>query len=555
MTHDQKVAPNSQNNNTDPAASSSRARPVSPFERAFSIHPTILSTAATLAESRVAKLNDLALCALQDPVLSLELLRLANDAVFSAGRPTVSTPSAAIMRIGAQELLKVLARLRSRPNLEDPNSARIFEKHRSRSRRAGIVARMIAELVAKGLAEDCHTAGLFMYTGELLASAHLGAAYVTLHDTCNPATVVCRLAQDHHFNVEKMGLTYLQRNGVPESITFATSRDGKPKNAARTPMKSICFAAVELVDAFDQQRWEKIAPGRQLPPKSSLRFLQLSESQYLKLYERAADYLFADKLHTEKISVSDLNPSAPLTRDEEFDFVIQTQESLLLESDDPSLQQDLLSVLGARGTTPAAAPEFGLGVPHTPPKSPLASTPSAPSPSQPTLRTAAGNALVTRVDAVAAAASSREQLLCSILAMLTENGTFQRSALIVVSKDRTSAVVIAARGDEISTGQRLTLTDPLSPLAQCFSKVQSFGSAPQQASPWGARAFALAPLDEVHSTPVALYADCGNNGAITFEARRIFRSVVDILNQRLPTIAGGLPIETWPMTGGPRTSG
>jgi HD-like signal output (HDOD) protein len=532
------------------APTATPARSGSPLDRAFSVHPAILATTATLAENRGTKLNDLALCALQDPVLALELLRLANSQIFSAGRPTVSTVSAAIMRIGAQELLKVLGRLSSRDTLPDPDVFRIFEKHRSRSRRAGIVARMVAELTAKSMAEDCHTAGIFMYIGEMLATAHLGRTYVALHDAYNPATVLCRLAQDHRFNVEKLGLSYLQRHGIPESITFATHREGKPKNAARTPIKSICFAAVELVDAFDQNRWEKIAPGRQLPPKSSLRFLQLSEPQYLKLYERAAEYLYADKLHQEQLCVSDLNPVEPLTRDEEFDFIIQTPESLLLDDGDPTLQQELLSVLGTPGDASATGGNAGLssrlggdfGAQLPPQTAPPTTAHSSSAP--PTLRTPAANALVNRVTTTLSAAQSREELLGEILAILTENGgPFQRSALIIVSRDRSSAVVVAARGTEISTGQRFALTDPLSPLAQCFSKVQSFGNTANQASPWGARAFALAPLEAVHTTPVALYADCGTLGSITFEARRIFRSVADLLNQRLPNIPGGLPVE------------
>lgn len=548
MNNDQKGTPSQPH--VTPPTTAATARTGSPLERAFTVHPAILATTATLAENRGTKLNDLALCALQDPILALELLRLANSQVFSAGRPTVSTISAAIMRVGAQELLKVLGRLKSRDAFADPDLFRIFEKHRSRSRRAGIVSRMIAEVVAKSLAEDCHTAGIFMYIGELLATAHLGRKYVALHDAYNPATVLCRLAQDHRFNVEKMGLSYLQRNGIPESITFATYREGKPKNAARTPIKSICFAAVELIDAFDQNRWEKIAPGRQLPPKSSLRFLQLSEAQYLKLYERAAEYLYADKLHQEQISVSDLNPVEPLTRDEEFDFIIQTPESLLLDDGDPSLQQELLSVLGSPDDTPARAGSAGTSSTlgndfgaQLPPRAAATTTTPSQIPA-PTLHTPAANALVRRVSASLTAAQSREELLGEILAILTENGgPFQRSALIIVSRDRSSAVVVAARGTEISTGQRFALTDPLSPLAQCFSKVQSFGSTANQASPWGARAFALAPLEAVHTTPVALYADCGDRGSITFEARRIFRSVVDLLNQRLPSMPGGLPVE------------
>lgn len=123
------------------------------------------------------------------------------------------------------------------------------------------------------------------------------------------------------------------------------------------------------------------------------------------------------------------------------------------------------------------------------------------------------------------------------------DGPYEKSALIVVSKDRKHAIVVAARGPNIGNGQKIELNDPLSPLAQCFSKVQSFSNRINEASPFGCKSFALAPIDADHDTPVALYADCGNDAALTFEARRVFRTVVNLLNQKLPTIPGGIPVE------------
>jgi len=113
----------------------------------------------------------------------------------------------------------------------------------------------------------------------------------------------------------------------------------------------------------------------------------------------------------------------------------------------------------------------------------------------------------------------------------------------VVSKDRKTAIVVACRGPTFGGGQTLQLDDPLNPLAQCLSKVQSFGRKNNNISPFGSKAFAVSPIDADHDTPVALYADCGENGALTFESRRIFRNVVEILNQKLPTLPGGIPVE------------
>jgi hypothetical protein len=159
------------------------------------------------------------------------------------------------------------------------------------------------------------------------------------------------------------------------------------------------------------------------------------------------------------------------------------------------------------------------------------------------MRTSTANAFVANITEQIEGAKRSEDLLRDILGILTEDGPFEKTALMVVSKDRKTSIVIAARGPQIATGQQLLLDDPLSPLAQCFTKVQSFGNRASPESPWGSKAFALSPIDANHETPVALYADCGISGSITFEARRIFRVVVEILNQKLPTIPGGLPVE------------
>ncbi|MCB0321692.1 MAG: hypothetical protein KDD60_12270, partial [Bdellovibrionales bacterium] len=159
----------------------------------------------------------------------------------------------------------------------------------------------------------------------------------------------------------------------------------------------------------------------------------------------------------------------------------------------------------------------------------------------PQLRTKGGNEFVGSITSLMEEATNSEDLLSGLLQRLVD-GPFEKTALIVISKDRKHAIVVAARGP-IGNGQKIEINDPLSPLAQCFAKVQSFSSKPNEASPFGSKSFAVAPINADHDTPVALYADCGKDGAITFEARRIFRTVVDILNEKLPTLPGGIPVE------------
>ncbi|NMC63253.1 MAG: hypothetical protein GYA55_08790 [SAR324 cluster bacterium] len=161
----------------------------------------------------------------------------------------------------------------------------------------------------------------------------------------------------------------------------------------------------------------------------------------------------------------------------------------------------------------------------------------------PKLQTTRGNQFLGEISTMFETVASSEELLTELLEKLTFDGNFEKAAIIALSNDRKMAVVVAARGIDAKQGQRMNIKDPLSPLAQGFSKVQSFGNVESQHSPFGSKAFALAPLNANHKNPVALYADCGNESSLTFESRRIFRTVVDMVNQKLVQLPGGIPVE------------
>lgn len=500
-------------------------------------HETVWHEARKLIADKNARVEDLAVCASQDPVIVLELLKTANALFFSGGRQAIVSARNAIVRLGSDVVLDCLSTLDERKKVADEDIRYWLEVHRSRCRRTGILARMLAELAAKTLADECHTAALLLHVGEMLAVMHLGGTYVKLAEEQTRSAVLYRLANDHRFDVEQVGVTYLTRSGIPQLLLFAIDRNTTIKSPDKTVMKPIVAGASELVEAFDSNRWEKIAPGRTLPPKSALRLLGLPENQYLKLYERASQYLYSERDEEARRKQQEIalavvadapvevisTPSLPEAsfQDEIALLMAAAREEEVQEPED----QDEFSL--KREKKPAIAPRVEAPRPINVPQSKHAG---------------ASNRINTIVTALEGAASS-EELLSTLLDLLVTPGPFQKSALIVISHDKKNAIVVAARGPEIGNGQRLAIEDPLSPLAQCFSKVQSFGSVMSTTSPFGSRSFAVAPIDADHDTPVALYADCGNHSTITFEARRVFRTVVDVLNQKLPLLPGGIPVE------------
>lgn len=526
----------------------------------FSPEPAVWSEARRLVADKKIRVESLAVCASQDPVIVIELLRTANAMFFSGGRSPITSTQTAIVRLGSELVLDLLEKMKERAPIADKDVAFWFEMHRNKGKRCSIVARILAEALAKTMADDCQAVGLLSCVGDLLAVAHFKRDYVRLAEDNSRSSLVYRLAQDHKFDLEKMGLNYLRRQGIPEALYFALHREGHSRVKERAILKPIAMAAIELVEAFDSNRWEKLAPGKSLAPKSAVRMLQIPDSQYLKIYERASEYLVAERAQEEKkrrpaaLEVEPVIEAASIPEQDPRQAEIASQIHDLLSNPSTPEQQVAAPTPAPKESPPTAIktisvsmPEireaYGIKGPDDAPRT-VARIEKAIEPvPPPTLPTKRSSKVAETLSGIFERAQSSEAIISDILQILIDQGPFEKSALIVVSNDRKSAIVVAARGPSLGTGQRITITDPLSPIAQCFSKVQSFGNKQSECSPFGSKSFAVAPLDADHETPVALYADCGNEGSLSFEARRIFRNVVDILNARLPSIPGGIPVE------------
>ncbi len=519
--------------------------------------PAVLNEARRLMSEENSRVDALGTTCLQDPIIVVELLKTSNALYFSTGKSAITSPKTAVVRLGSDVVNDTFQNLTTRKQLTDPDQLKWYGLNRSRSKRIGIVSRIFAEAIARPLAEDCQAVGCLFSIGDMLAVYYLGKDYVDLAEEHSRSGVNYRLSSNHKFNVDDMCVAYLRRNGIPESLLFAIDREAKPRTQDRVVMKPLCMAASELVDAFDSNKWEKFAPGKKVPPKSALRMLKMTDSQYLKIYERASEYLFSARMLEEKQRREPIPEIEPTPSSS-----VDSRETQALESEIQDIISDSTGadelILDSFAADDAEFPErtkveeiaedlhafeeqFSLASAKTEKKTVARVQEPVKAVEPPKLRTNKGNKFVSAVNDLFEEAESSEELLSGLLQKLTD-GPFDKAALIVVSHDRKNAIVVAARGS-ISNGQKLELTDPLSPLARCFSKVQSFSNRPNEASPWGSKAFALAPIDADHDTPVALYADCGVEGSLTFEARRIFRTVVEILNQKLPSIPGGIPVE------------
>lgn len=563
------------NGNSSDGDSTSK-RSVGGFSRALSLvlppDPVVLGEAIRLISDQNIRREDLANTLSQDPVLSLELIKEANS---SSSREralvAISTIQTAVTRLGTESCYKLLQNIGQRPLLQQPEQSRYLEQSRSRGKRVGLISRMIATIVARPLANEVHVAGVLGCFGEMLATLHLGDQYVkAAEDSQSRAGLVYKLAHDFKFDIEKITSTYLSLHGIPDSLLVAHDKEALARHKDRGIVRSVVAAASEIVDFFDAHRWEKLAPGKVLPSKSNIRLLQFSDqSQYRKLYERASEYLFSIRTieakqralvksynattaweSAEQIGAYSALAASPSGTGDGVEIVIEPHESdeesektsIAAEfSDANQIQSESLQEL-TQNDREILFEKFDLhneSRNNRARRTPIQQTSS----SLPQLKLSNAQKAVSGMLDELRDTTSSEELIRRLLSILVDQGPFEKTALIVVSRDRRDAIVVASRGPIAGSGKRLSIEDPLSPLALCLSRVQSFGVTENDISPFGSKSFAIAPVDADHDTPVVLYADCGNDGTITFEARRIFRTVVELANQKLKEVSGGIPIE------------
>mgnify|MGYP002381284258 CR=1 FL=1 len=496
---------------------------------------TIWYEARRLCGDPNMSVDELAACIAQDPVLVIEFLKIANGMSIGGTKQTTTTIKGSIIRLGSEFTIDTLNSVEARTQLSDPGVSNWFETHRSRCTRTAIIARMIAEVQAKHIADECQVAGLLSFVGELIAVAHFREKYVKIAENNTRTGTIFRLATDFKFDVRSVGFSYLTKQGLPQIILSALDQDSSAKSGDKMIMKPIVASANELIDAFDSGKWGKYAPGKLLPSKSPLRLLSIQESQYTKIYERATQYLFLTRQQDEKKryeketkvmqrpTIEEAPPAAPAAKKED---ISERQRTI------SNLNDEINNLLSFSFTDIPTATTSSFEID----RSQIAAE-------TPPVKTKSIQTIVTSIASELNNASNSEELLSSILDKLITSGPFEKTALIVVAKDKTHAKVVAARGPNIGSGQQINISDPLSPLAQSFSKVRSFGKQSSDVSPFGSNSFAVAPIDAQYENPVALYADCGSKASITFEARRVFRSVVELLNEKLPTLPGGIPVE------------
>ena len=210
---------------------------------------------------------------------------------FSDGRPPVTTIKAAIERLGAENAIATLDEMSGIPRIPNEKTRKWFEIFRDKGQRVGRVAKVMCDAKDKNLSDDGQLAGCLVAVGDLLVVHHLDQIYVDLAEKQARAKVMYALEKQYSIDPARIGVAYLKKAGIPAAIMFALDHEAETKIPSRGVLRPIVAASLDLVNAVDNEKWDKFAPGVQLPPKSPIRLLGFTESQYAKLYEQIGELL------------------------------------------------------------------------------------------------------------------------------------------------------------------------------------------------------------------------------------------------------------------------
>lgn len=479
----------------------------------------ILLSQLTDQAVKVDKLTDLVS---RDPVLLLEMVAAANGLKNIAGGKAVIELKGSLLALGLERIGQIVQMMAEVTPHYDGDQEFWLKVLKQKCRRTGAVSSIIAEMIRPDLKLESYTVGSLAFYGDLIALAKLGERFMLLLDEGGRRSKIkYRLSQDYHFLLEEETCEYLKSRTVPQSIPKILDPESTKLMPDDQALKAICFSATEFVDAFVEERLDRMAPGVSIPPKSYRRMLQLDEDRYRLLYEKIANYLEKGEMAN---LVALTEESAEVVGEGLAVAEEELEDTEIIEIDKPTRSTSLDLNAFKDFDTEDEVREIEI----TPRRKYVSKSDQA----------------LPRFIQMFEDTTDPKELLQRLLDMLVRQPPFQSAAILVISPDIKKAKPVIHRGRPLTKdNESIDLTDPLSPLLNLKSKVVSYSPRNKSNAPFGCGNYALAPINAKHSLPVALYADCGDGNILTFESRRLFRKVIDILNNVLPELEDGIPNE------------
>ncbi len=181
--------------------------------------PATTHKVMALANSDRSSIADVARVISTDPALAAAVLRVANSAVFGAGK--VDRLDSAVIRIGLRELrelagaMSLLAAFRSQAEVQ-------IQLH-DRSVVSGSIANRLAKETGQAVTATAFTCGLLCEIGAMACLAVDGKMYAPIwKETSNlTAERVAREKERYTISSFEIGRRFLSRNSLPDNVCNA----------------------------------------------------------------------------------------------------------------------------------------------------------------------------------------------------------------------------------------------------------------------------------------------------------------------------------------------
>lgn len=494
--------------------------------------PIILNKIIDLLSDKNVRISKVSEAILKDPITTLEILFRANSGEFATEKSKVSAVHTAVVRIGSEELFKIMKSLLSRNNKLSPELVSEVNQLRTLSCRASIIAEILSTHLQRDITEIAQTCSLLSYFGLMLACETLKSSYLELSHIKKRNALNYKLLTTYGYDPNKVQLDYFQKKHLPNLIFFAFDKELKCKTTAQSSLRFIVESAMEISEAQEEDKIEKYKHFHKLPAKSSLRLLKINEQIYETIFNEIEEALGITK-KTKKSDNHDEETIDNLNIDHDHNSERTERALPAYESTPEATSSRTPTLIMDRSELVNFFTKSGSAV--------FIEKAAETIDQEKTELSSSSEAIIGMLQSICENAKSAKELVHDLMEVVIEKGPFSRTAIIELTEGRKEAYIHTALGedfDNLKQFETISVKDPLSPLSTITTKVQSFNSKLIQSdtSPFGITSYAISPIKGNSIAQLVFYADCGTEKPLPFEARKVFRLAVALLNEALPKL-------------------
>lgn len=503
---------------------------------------SVVSEIRKLTESTNINTNKLVSVCMSDPVVIIELIKLYQFASErNKDRPLVDLKDIVVL-LGPGLINELCDQLLEREAFEHELADEYLENARRRCLHAGEVAHFITKTLRGVNPEEARLAAILREMSELQVIIQQPREYLELAESLPRVKLIYQLAKQYKFNAEDASVAYLKRMSCPPNLLQLIDSKMVLSAAERVKLKLICKAVAELIEMVAQETIDKVAPGKPLPARSTLKNLQVTDNEQKSIYEHilsvttvAEEVLEEVKQVIEEQAAEEtvVEPTPPETDTIESTLQENTSvDTLSSPMDNPEdLCEDEYEEECFDDSAITENIEGNLVDDNEVDQSltyrlepPIAAAPSCQL-----------DDVITRTESILVETPDAMNALERVINVLTSYSAFTRAALLLVdSQDRSVEIMLDFN---VNFGSKeFNLSNGWSAFLVKEPQVYSFSKRGRHLTEFKSLTYAMGPISVFENQSLMVYADCGPNEVIPFVARRLFRQLINMLKDKFGNV-------------------